>query len=77
MDLPISTPSGNMIISLGGGVNQVAVLALNDIITAETARTGGMQLDEAIISYIRKKFGIIIAQPTAEQLKIKNRSSIA
>lgn len=71
VDLPISTPSGNMIISLGGGVNQVAVLALNDIITAETARTGGLQLDEAIIYHIRKKFGIIIAQPTAEQLKIK------
>lgn len=75
VDLPISTPSGNMIISLGGGVNQVAVLALNDIITAESARTGGLQLDEAIIYYIRKKFGIIIAQPTAEQLKNQNWGS--
>lgn len=71
VDLPISTPSGNMIISLGGGVNQVAVLALNDIITADTARTGGLEMDEAIISYVRKKFGVIIAQPTAEMLKIK------
>ncbi len=71
VDLPISTPSGNMIISLGGGVNQVAVLALNDIITADTARTGGLDMDEAIISYVRKKYGVIIAQPTAEMLKIK------
>lgn len=71
IDLPISTPSGNMILCLGGGTSQVAVLAMNGIVTAETSRTGGLKLDEAIIAYIRKKFGIIVGQPTAEQLKIR------
>ncbi|MEN6481576.1 MAG: rod shape-determining protein [Anaerolineaceae bacterium] len=71
VDLPLGTPSGNMIVCLGGGTNQAAVLAMNDIVTAETARTGGLRFDEAIISYVRKKYGVIIGQPTAEQLKIK------
>jgi rod shape-determining protein MreB len=71
VNLPISTPSGNMIISLGGGTNQVAVIAMHDIIAAETARTGSLVLDDAIITYIRKRFGLIIGQPTAEQLKIR------
>jgi rod shape-determining protein MreB len=71
IDLPIGTPSGNMIISLGGGTVQIAVLAMNGIVTAETSRTGGLRLDEAIISYTRKKFGVIVGQPTAELLKIR------
>lgn len=71
VDLPIGTPSGNMIICLGGGTVQVAVMAMNGIVTADTARTGGIQLDDAIIAYVRKKYGVIIGQPTAEQLKIR------
>jgi rod shape-determining protein MreB len=71
VDLPISTPSGNMILCMGGGTVQAAVLAMNGIVTAETARTGGLRLDEAIILYVRKKYGIIIGQPTAEQLKLR------
>ena len=77
VDLPIGTPSGNMIICLGGGTNQVAVLAMNDTIIAETARTGGLALDEAIISYIRKKFGLLIGHPTAEQIKIQIGAAIS
>ena len=76
IELPISTPSGNMILCLGGGTSQAAVLAMHSIVTAETSRTGGLQLDEAIISYVRKKFGIIIGQPTAEQLKIRIGSAV-
>jgi rod shape-determining protein MreB and related proteins len=71
IDLPIATPSGNMVISLGGGVNQIAVISLNGIVTGEASRTGGVDLDEAIVSYVRKRFGVIIGLPTAEQLKIK------
>jgi rod shape-determining protein MreB len=71
IDLPIGTPSGNMIICLGGGTTQAAVLAMNGIVSAETSRTAGLKFDDAIIGYIRKKYGIMIAQPTAEQLKIK------
>jgi rod shape-determining protein MreB and related proteins len=71
MDLPISTPSGNMVLCLGGGVNQVAIISLNGIVSGETARTGGSELDEAIVNYVRKRFGVIIGPQTAEQLKIK------
>jgi rod shape-determining protein MreB and related proteins len=76
LDLPIGTPSGNMIICLGGGTCQAAVLAMNGIVTAETARTGGLILDEAIMNYVKKKYGVIIGQPTAEQLKIRIGAAI-
>jgi len=70
IDLPIGTPSGNMVICLGGGVNQIAIISLNGIVSGDAARTGGMELDEAIISYVRKRFGVIIGQPSAEYAKI-------
>jgi len=76
VDLPISTPSGNMIISLGGGTTQSAILAMNGIVCAETLRGGGLALDEAIITYIKRKYGMQVGQPTAEQLKIKIGSAI-
>ena len=71
IDLPISTPSGNMLLSIGGGTVQAAVLAMNDVVRAETARTGGQRLDDAIIAYARKKYGVLIGTRTAEQLKIR------
>lgn len=77
IDLPISTPSGNMIMSLGGGTSQGAVIAMNTIISAGTTRSAGLRMDESIISYVRKKYGIIIGQPTAEQLKIRIGSALS
>ena len=71
VDLPIGTPSGNMLICLGGGATQAAVMAMYGIVSAETLRAGGMALDEAIIGYVRKKYGLIIGQLTAEQVKIR------
>lgn len=71
IDLPISAPSGNMVISIGGGATQAAVIALYGIVSAETLREGGTEQDEAIISYVRKKYGVIVGQTTAEQLKIR------
>jgi len=70
VDLPFHTPSGNMIICLGGGATQAAVLAMYGIVSAQTLRAGGLELDEAIIAYVRRKYGLVIAQPTAEQVKI-------
>ncbi|MBA4383357.1 MAG: rod shape-determining protein [Anaerolinea sp.] len=70
VDLPVGTPSGNMVISLGGGVNQVAIISLNGIVSGDAARTGGQELDEAIVNYVRKRFGVIIGAPTAEHAKI-------
>lgn len=76
VDLPISTPSGNMIICLGGGLTQAAVLAMNSVVTSETSQVAGLRLDEAIQGYVRKKYGIIIGQPTAEQIKIRIGSAV-
>jgi len=71
IDLPINSPSGNMVISLGGGCTEAAVMAMYGIVAAETLRTGGMELDDAIISFVRRKYGVVIGQATAEQLKIR------
>ena len=71
VDLPIGTPSGNMLLCLGAGATQAAVLAMYGIVTADTLRTGGVALDEAIIAYVRRKYGLIIGQVTAEQIKIR------
>jgi rod shape-determining protein MreB len=71
VDLPINTPTGNMVICLGGGATQAAVLAMYGIVSAQTLRRGGIDLDEAIISYVRRKYGLVIAQPTAERIKLE------
>ncbi|MBN1146880.1 MAG: rod shape-determining protein [Anaerolineales bacterium] len=71
VDLPIGTPSGNMLICLGGGATQAAVMAMYGIVAAETLRAGGMALDEAIVSYVRRKYGLVIGQLTAEQVKVR------
>ena len=71
VDLPINSPSGNMVICLGGGCTEAAVMAMYGIVAAETLRAGGMDLDEAIVNYVRRKYGIVVGQSTAEQLKMK------
>jgi rod shape-determining protein MreB len=71
VDLPIGTPSGNMLICLGGGTTQAAVMAMYGIVAAETLRAGGMSLDEAVVGYVRKKYGLINGQLTGEQVKIR------
>ncbi len=71
IDLPIGTPTGNMVVLLGGGCTQAAVIAMHDIVSGDMLREGGLQLDEAIVAYVRKKYGLIIGLPTAEQVKIK------
>jgi rod shape-determining protein MreB len=71
VDLPIGSPSGNMVICLGGGCTEAAVMAMYGIVAAETLRSGGMDLDEAIVNYVRRKNGVIIGQVTAEQLKVR------
>lgn len=76
IDLPIGTPTGNMIICMGGGTTQAAVLAMHGIVSADTSSVAGLKLDEAIIDYVRRKYGLIIGQPTAELLKIKIGAAI-
>jgi rod shape-determining protein MreB len=76
IDLPINTPTGNMLISLGAGTTQSAVISMAGIVSAETLPVAGLRLDEAIISYVRKKYGLILGQPTAEQLKLRIGAAI-
>lgn len=71
IDLPIAPPSGNMVICLGGGTNQVGVLAMNSIISAEIERGGGNKMDLQIIDHIRRTYGIILSRFSAEVVKIK------
>ncbi len=68
-DLPIGSPAGNMVVTMGAGATQAAVIALYGIVSAGTLRKGGLALDEAIVAYVRKKYGLIIGQPTAERVK--------
>jgi len=69
--LPVGTPTGNMVVDMGGGSTEAAVVSMNGIVCAESVRVGGVHLDEAIVSYIRKKFNLVIGEPTAEEIKIK------
>ena len=71
IDLPIAPPSGNMVINLGGGTNQAAVMAMNSIISSGLDKSGGQMMDEDIISYIRKNYGVILGKSTAEIAKMR------
>ena len=69
--LPITTPSGNMVVDLGGGVTQAVMIAMSGIVAQGATRLGGLKLDEAISTYVRKKYGLIIGPRTAEEAKIR------
>ena len=59
-NIPISGPSGNMIIDIGGGTTEVAVIALGGIVVSDSVRVGGTRFDEAIASYVRRKYNLMI-----------------
>ncbi|OGD66317.1 rod shape-determining protein [Candidatus Berkelbacteria bacterium RIFCSPHIGHO2_12_FULL_36_9] len=69
--IPIASSSGHMIIDIGGGTSEVAVISLGDIVASTSVRVGGNKMDEAIINYIRKKYNLVIGEQTAEDIKIK------
>lgn len=69
--VPIATPSGNMIIDIGGGTTEVAVISLGDVVASSSVRVGGNKIDACIASHIRKKYNLVIGDQTAEQVKIK------
>jgi rod shape-determining protein MreB len=68
--LPIEEPSGNMIVDIGGGTTDVAVLSLSGLVYSKTIKTAGDQMDNAIIQYIKKKYNILIGEAMAEKIKI-------
>ena len=69
--LPVETPTGNMVIDIGGGTTEIAVIALSGIVSDTSIRTGGDELDKAIVQFMRKNYNLLIGEPTAEQIKIK------
>lgn len=68
--LPITEPSGNMIVDIGGGTTEVAVISLSGIVYSRTVRVAGDKMDEAIIQYIKRKYNLLIGERTAEVIKI-------
>lgn len=74
--LPIETSSGNMIVNLGGGTAEIAVISLDGVVEYESLRIAGDILNESIISYMRKKKGVLIGEQTAERIKMKIGSAV-
>ena len=68
--LPVHEPTGNMVVDIGGGTTEVAVISLGGIVTKESIRIGGDELDEAIINYIKKEYSLALGERTAEEIKI-------
>ncbi len=75
--VPVSDPSGNMVIDIGGGTTEVAVISLNGLWSARSIRVGGNKLDEAIASYIKRKYNLRIGERTAEEVKIAIGSAMS
>jgi rod shape-determining protein MreB len=67
--MPVSEATGSMVVDIGGGTTEVAVISLNGIVYAESVRTGGDRFDEAIINYVRRNYGTLIGEATAERIK--------
>ncbi len=69
--LPVDKPAGNMIIDIGGGTTEIAVIALDGIVSDSSVRTAGDEMDEAIVQYVKKTYNLLIGEQTAENIKIK------
>ncbi len=75
--LPIETPRGNMVIDIGGGTTEIAVIALSGIVADTSIRIGGDELDTSIVTFLRKNYNLLIGEPTAEAIKMQIGSAIA
>jgi len=69
--LPIGTPTGNMVVNIGGGTTESAVISMNGIVVSSSVRVAGDEMSEAIITYIRKKYNLVIGEPTSEEIKFQ------
>jgi rod shape-determining protein MreB len=75
-NIPVAQPSGNLIIDIGGGTTEVAVISLNDIVVSTSVRVGGNRFDEAIAAYVKRKYNVLIGERTAESIKIEIGSAL-
>ena len=69
--LPIQEPTGNMVVDIGGGTTEVAVISLGGIVVAQSIRIGGDEFDEAIIQHVKKVYNVLIGERTAEEIKFE------
>ena len=75
-NIPISSATGHMVVDIGGGTSEMAVISLGGVVSSTSVRVGGNKLDLAILEYIRKKYGLVIGERTAEEMKIKVGSAM-
>ncbi|MBC7256432.1 MAG: rod shape-determining protein [Chloroflexi bacterium] len=75
-DMPVGTPSGNMIVNIGGGASEAAVISMFGIVVSSSVRVAGNKFDEVISAYVRRKYNLMIGEQTAEQLKIAIGSAL-
>jgi rod shape-determining protein MreB len=68
--LPVHEPTGNMVVDIGGGTTEVAVISLGGIVTSQSIRTGGDELDASIIAYVKKEYSLMLGERTAEEIKM-------
>jgi hypothetical protein len=71
VNLPVSSPTGNMVVDIGGGTTEIAVIALNGIVNKTSIRVAGDEMDEAIATYAKKAYNMLIGEQTAERIKIE------
>jgi rod shape-determining protein MreB len=74
--LPIQTPTGNMVVDIGGGASEAAVVSMNGLVVSSSVRVAGLKIDEAITTYVRKKYNLMIGEQTAEDIKIQIGSAL-
>ncbi len=74
--LPVGEPTGNMIVDIGGGTTEVAIISLKDVVYCKSARVGGDEMDKAIVQYVKRKYNLLIGEKTAETIKIKIGTAI-
>src|SRR4026209_2004761 len=69
--LPVAEPTGNMIVDIGGGTSEVAIISLGGIVVSQSMRVGGDEMDEAIVNHIKKEYKLLVGQQTAEEIKLE------
>jgi len=75
--LPVHEPTGNMVVDIGGGTTEVAIISLGGIVTHQSIRIAGDEMDEAIVSYVKRRYNLLIGERTAEQVKMEVGSAVA
>src|ERR1700755_2193721 len=73
--LPVAEPTGNMIVDIGGGTTEVAVISLGGIVVSESSRVGGDEFDEAIINFVKREYSLALGERTAEEVKVQLASA--